>query len=292
MKELKAKPVKQAHFEELKARVKDFVSQHHRAPKLVVILVGNDPASEIYTRKKGEAALSIGMEHETIHFEQDTPPEKVHHCVAQLNDDASVDGILVQRPLPKSYREEELLFWITPEKDVDAFHPANAGKLCLGLPCLQPCTPAGVMKLLSHYQIEISGKVACVIGRSNIVGKPMAALLLQSHATVFHCHSKTPRLQEITRQADLLVVAAGKPKLVDASYLKKDVVVVDVGIHRQEDGKICGDVNYESAAEIASAITPVPGGVGPMTIGMLLENTIRAAEWRENSLAIPSLELG
>jgi methylenetetrahydrofolate dehydrogenase (NADP+)/methenyltetrahydrofolate cyclohydrolase len=194
-----------------------------------------------------------------------------------------VDGILIQRPLHKCFKESEVLYWITPSKDVDAFHPIHAGELFLGLPTFQPCTPAGIMELLTYYKIPIRGQVACVIGRSSIVGKPMAALLLQADATVIQCHRKTSDLKALTRQAGILIVAAGRPGLIDSTFVRPGSVVVDVGIHRTNDGKIIGDVNFESVAPIASALTPVPGGVGPMTLSILMRNTIQAAEIREHA---------
>lgn len=246
-----------------------------------MVLVGSDPASVIYTSKKGEAAIAVGFDHETIRFPETATPQEVREAVAALNKDRSVDGILIQRPLPKSFREEEVVMWVDPTKDVDAFHPENAGRLQLGLPCLRPCTPAGILELLKHYQIEIAGRLACVIGRSSIVGKPMASILLSENATLLHCHSKTKDLAKISSQADILVVAIGQPEKIDKSYVKKGATVIDVGIHRKVEGGLCGDVLYSSVIEVAGACTPVPGGVGPMTITMLLSNTLEAARKRE-----------
>lgn len=282
MIKLSGKPVAESILEDVRTRTQRFLQKNGRSPHLAVVLVGSDPASVIYTRKKGETALSLGMTHQTVTFsEQSTPPE-VKAIVDQLNHDPKVDGILIQRPLPKHFVEEEVLYWVAPEKDVDAFHPINAGKLYLGLPALQPCTPSGVMQMLKHYQIDPSGKVACVIGRSSIVGKPMASLLLQSNATILHCHSKTPNLRQMTQQADILVVAAGKMGMIDESYIREGAVVIDVGIHRTAEGKVVGDVQFDSVAKRASAMTPVPGGVGVMTIAILMQNTIWAAENRVN----------
>ena len=275
-----AKPVVETINENLKKRVEQFRKDHKRVPRLAVILVGNDPASTIYTRKKGESALAVGMEHETIQLPASASQSEVKAVVDGLNANPNVDGILIQRPLPKVFKEEETVYWVSPEKDVDAFHPINTGRLSLGLPCLKPCTPSGVMELLAHYKIDPAGKLACVIGRSSIVGKPMAALLLHANATVLQCHSKTPNLSQVCAQAEILIVAAGKPGLVDASYVRTGAVVIDVGIHRNTEGKIVGDVVYDEVAKKASAITPVPGGVGPMTIAMLLSNTLQAAESR------------
>jgi methylenetetrahydrofolate dehydrogenase (NADP+)/methenyltetrahydrofolate cyclohydrolase len=281
MKKLLAKPVAEQILNEVQNRTKTFIQKCHRAPKLAVVLVGEDPASVIYTRKKGEAALSLGMHHETIRLPATSTPNDVKAVVEGLNRDSNVDGILIQRPLPKGFIEEEVLYWVSPDKDVDAFHPENAGRLFLGLPCFQPCTPAGIMALLKFYEIPIVGKLACVIGRSSIVGKPMEALLLQADATVIHCHSKTPHLSTLTKQADIVVAAAGKMGLIDHSYIRTGAIVIDVGIHRNAEGKVVGDVLFDAVSPIASAITPVPGGVGPMTIAILMRNTVRAAEVRE-----------
>ena len=281
MKLLLAKPVAEKIQAEVKLRAQKFFAKTSRKPHLAVVLVGNDPASAIYTRKKGETALTLGMDHQTLTFPATATPQEVHAAVEKLNQDPRVDGILIQRPLPQSFREEEVLYWVKPEKDVDAFHPENTGRLQLGLPCFQPCTPAGVVEILKHYQIPLAGRTACVIGRSSIVGKPMAALLLQENMTVLHCHSKTPDARVFSKQADVLVVAAGKMGLVDESYIKEGSVVIDVGIHRNAEGKVVGDVLFEKVAPHASAITPVPGGVGPMTIAVLLKNTIQAAEMSE-----------
>ena len=283
MIQLLAKPVAEKKQNQIRERIQKFVSRHQRAPQLAVVLVGEDPASVIYTRKKGETAVQLGMKHQTIRLPETSTPEEVRKVVDGLNSDPSIDGILIQRPLPKGFIEEEVLYWVSPEKDVDAFHPENAGRLFLGLPCFQPCTPSGVMALLEHYHMNPAGKIACVIGRSSIVGKPMAALLLQANATVFQCHSKTPDLKKWTTQADLLIVAAGKMQMVDRTYVKPGAVVIDVGVHRNSAGKVVGDVLAEEVAPIVSALSPVPGGVGPMTITVLMENTITAAELREKN---------
>lgn len=280
MQLLLAKPVAEKLHAEIQARVAKFSAAVGRAPKLVVVIVGEDPASLIYTRKKGEAAVAVGMSHETRALPATATPEEVRRLLDKLNADPQVDGILVQRPLPKSFREEEVVRWIAPEKDVDAFHPTNTGLLVLGLPGFAPCTPAGVMEILKFYGISVAGKTACVIGRSAIVGKPMAALLLQADATVVQAHSKTPNLPAVVKQADIVVAAVGRPRMVQGSWIKPGAVVIDVGINRLPDGKIAGDVDFESASAIASAITPVPGGVGPMTIALLLQNTITSAERR------------
>ncbi len=276
-----AKPVAEKVRIRVKQEVSEFTAKAGRSPKLVVVLVGEDPASVIYTSKKGKSAEELGLLHETLKFPDSASSDDVHQAVQGLNRDPSVDGILIQRPLPKQFHEPDVLTWVSPEKDVDAFHPENVGRLQLGLPCLKPCTPFGVMEILNHYEIPIAGKNCLVIGRSSIVGKPMAALLLQAHGTIFHTHSKTQDIKSISKLCDLVIVAAGKPHLVDASFIKEGAAVVDVGIHRNAEGKIIGDVDYDSVAQVASAITPVPGGVGPMTIAMLLSNTILAARTRE-----------
>lgn len=266
-------------------RVQNFTQRYHRSPRLAVVLVGNDPASVIYTRKKGETALALGMEHETLALPERSSPTEVKEVIHRLNLDSNVDGILIQRPLPRGFNEEDVLYWVSPEKDVDAFHPVNAGRLFLGLPAFHPCTPTGIMTLLKYYKIDPAGKIACIIGRSSIVGKPMASLLLKADATVLHCHSKTPNLQSMTRQSEILIVAAGKMGLIDRTYIREGAVVIDVGMHHSKDGKLAGDVLFDDVAPLVSAITPVPGGVGPMTITMLMENTIMAAEQR----ALPPL---
>ena len=278
---LVAQPVTTSIKKRLAERVENFVKLKKRQPSLSVVMVGNDPASVIYTNKKGDAATSLGLKHQTLVLPENSKPSEVKAVIERLNQNPAVDGILLQRPLPKGFIENEVVQWITPEKDVDAFHPLNVGHLFAGTPHFIPCTPKGIMVLLEHYGINPAGKIACVVGRSAIVGKPLTALLLQANATTIHCHSKTPELKNLTKLAEILVVAAGKPGLIDASYVKNGAVVVDVGIHRNLQGKIVGDVKYDDVLSKVSAITPVPGGVGPMTITMLLENTILAAERRE-----------
>ena len=282
MQILSSKPVIESMEVELRERVRKFHARAGRFPKLSVVLVGEDPASVIYTTNKGKRAVSLGMEHESIHMPASATPAEVLREIQRLNADRTVDGILIQRPFPRAggFHEEETVYWVNPEKDVDAFHPENTGRLSLGLPCFQPCTPAGVMEILRHYGISVAGKTACVIGRSSIVGKPMAALLLQADATVIQAHSRTHDLASMTRQADILVVAAGKMGLVGREHVKSGAVVVDVGIHRNAEGKVCGDVRADEMPGVASAFTPVPGGVGPMTIALLMKNTVLAAEKR------------
>jgi methylenetetrahydrofolate dehydrogenase (NADP+) / methenyltetrahydrofolate cyclohydrolase len=278
---LAAKPVADAIRSHVAERVQKFKTRHNRAPKLTVVLVGENPASVVYTNSKGKAAVAAGMEHETIRFPETATSQEVCAAVRKLNEDPNVDGILIQRPLPKSFKEEEVLYWVAPEKDVDAFHPENVGKLSLGLPCFRPCTPSGVMEILKFYKIALSGKIACVIGRSAIVGKPMSMMLLQENVTVLQTHSKTPDLRVMCKQADIVVAAIGRGEMIDSSYLKQGAVVIDVGMNRNAEGKLVGDVNFDDVSKIASAITPVPGGVGPMTITILLQNTVWAAEMSE-----------
>ena len=247
-------------------------------PGLAVVLVGSDPASQTYVNSKTRTCERLGMYSVMIELEENISEEELLSHVNKLNDDDKIHGILVQLPLPKQINEDRVIAAISPLKDVDGFHPVNVGKMLIGQPTFLSCTPFGVMKLLEYSDIALEGKHAVVIGRSNIVGKPMGQLLLQKNATVTYCHSKTKDLHSFTKQADILVVATGQPKMINASHLKEGAVVIDVGIHRNEDNKLCGDVDFASAKEIASKITPVPGGVGPMTIAMLMENTCLAAE--------------
>jgi methylenetetrahydrofolate dehydrogenase (NADP+)/methenyltetrahydrofolate cyclohydrolase len=280
MLKILAKPVTDEIHAKVKLRADAFFVLRRRKPKLSVVLVGEDPASVIYTRRKGEAALAVGMEHESVKLPATSTPSQVHAVIQRLNQDPSVDGILIQRPLPKGFKEEDVLYWVTPEKDVDAFHPINTGRLVLGLPTFAPCTPAGVMELLKYYQLGVAGKNVCIIGRSSIVGKPMAALLLHANATIFHCHSQTVDLPSISSRADIVIAAIGRPEFIGAEHVRDGAIVIDVGINRRADGKIVGDVAFDAVAEKAHAITPVPGGVGPMTIALLLQNTVWAAEQR------------
>ncbi len=281
MIKLLGKPVADSILAKVLKRTQNFTQKWNRPPQLAVVIVGEDPASILYTRKKEQKAKELGMDHRTIALPATASPAFVYSVIQELNQDRDVDGILIQRPLPRSFFEGEVLFWISPEKDVDAFHPLNAGKLFLGFPIFLPCTPSGVMTLLEYYQISPRGKIACVIGRSSIVGKPMVALLTQADATVIHCNSKTPQLSKLTQQADILIVAAGKMEFINKDYVQKGATVIDVGIHRDSKGKIVGDVLFEDVATKASAITPVPGGIGVMTIALLMQNTITAAELRK-----------
>ena len=264
--------------EQIKLEVADFTKERGYAPGLAVILVGNNPASAVYVRNKHKACLDTGITSYQIELPEDTSEEELLSKIDELNRDSKVHGILVQLPLPKHISEEKVIGSISPDKDVDAFHPANVGKIMIGNYTFLPCTPAGVMELLSSYGVDVCGKNCVVVGRSNIVGKPMALLLLEKHGTVTVCHSRTKNLKEVTRGADILVVAIGKPEFLTADMIKPGAVVIDVGINRTEGGKLVGDVAFAEACEVASAITPVPGGVGPMTITMLLKNTLSAAK--------------
>lgn len=262
--------------------VSEFISKTGVTPGLAVILVGNDPASAVYVRNKHKGCLDVGMNSYEITMDEKTTEEELLSKIDELNSDPKVHGILVQLPLPKHISEEKVINRIDPSKDVDAFHPANVGKIVNGKYDFIPCTPAGIMELLHFYNVDISGKECVVIGRSNIVGKPMALLLLAENGTVTVCHSRTKNLSEVTKRADILVVAIGKANFVSADMVKPGAVVIDVGINRKEDGKLCGDVDFAAVEPIASKITPVPGGVGPMTITMLLKNTLTAAKKHTN----------
>lgn len=263
---------------EVKKRAQQFYMLHGRKPGLTVILVGDDPASCIYVNNKQKASEKAEMAAQTVRLEEQTTTEQLLQLIDRLNEDAAVDGILVQLPLPDHIDETAVLNRISPDKDVDGFHPLNAGKLFEGRALLEPCTPSGCMELLRRSEVAISGANAVVIGRSNLVGKPIAMMLMRDNATVTICHSRTKDLKVHLAQADIVVAAVGRPKLVTGDMLKPGCVVLDVGINRLEDGTITGDVDFESASEVASLITPVPGGVGPMTIAMLLHNTMLAAE--------------
>lgn len=241
---------------------------------LAVIQVGNDPASSVYVNNKKKACAYIGIESLSYELAEETTQEELLALIKELNERTDVNGILVQLPVPKQIDENAIIQAINPKKDVDGFHPQSVGALCIGQPGFVSCTPAGIIELLKRSNVEIAGKNCVVVGRSNIVGKPMALLMLRENATVTVAHSKTKKLKEICKQADILIVAMGKPCYIDASYIKEGAVVIDVGIHRLEDRKLCGDVEFESASRVASAITPVPGGVGPMTIAMLMKNCV------------------
>ncbi len=260
------------------ARAARFQAEHGIKPGLAVIIVGNDPASAVYVRNKHKACEQVGFYSEVIEMNADITMNELLDKIKQLSCDDSIHGILVQLPLPDHLDESAVIAAIPPEKDVDAFHVQNVGKIMLGKYDFLPCTPAGIMKMLEFSNIEIEGRECVVVGRSNIVGKPMAMLLLHANGTVTVCHSRTRNLSIITRRADILVVAVGKAGFITGDMVKDGAVVIDVGMNRREDGKLTGDVDFASVSEKASAITPVPGGVGPMTITMLLENTLTAAE--------------
>ena len=261
--------------EELKEKVAALNTEYGRTPNLVVVLVGDDPGSVSYVTGKAKAADEVGIRNTTLRREATISEEELLALVDELNNDDDVDGILIQLPLPKHIDENKVIAAISPEKDVDAFHPMNVAKLWLKQPCVLPCTPKGIIKLLHFAGVDIAGKEAVVVGRSNIVGQPVAKLLLDQNATVTVAHSRTKNLAEVTRRADILVVAIGKERLVTADMIKPGAVVIDVGVNRDSrTGKLCGDVDFEEAQHVASAITPVPGGVGPMTIACLMENTV------------------
>lgn len=258
--------------DECKARV----AKEELDVTLAVIQVGTDPASTVYVGNKKKACEYIGIKSVSHELPEETTEEELLTLVKQLNEDASIHGILVQLPLPKHIDEDKVIRTISPKKDVDGFHPQSVGALSIGQPGFVSCTPAGIIQLLKRSGVEIEGKECVIVGRSNIVGKPMALLMLRENATVTICHSRTKDLKEVTKRADILIVAIGKPKFINAEYVKEGAVVIDVGIHRNEENKLCGDVDFDSVEPLASAITPVPGGVGPMTIAMLMNNCVEA----------------
>ncbi len=262
--------------EEMKQKVSE-LKKEGITPHLTVILVGDDPASKSYVSGKEKAAKEIGISSEVIHMVADATEAELLAKISELNHDADVHGILVQLPLPSHIDENKVIEAIDPNKDVDGFHPINVGKMILNQDTFLPCTPHGIIKLLEAIDCDLEGKHAVVVGRSNIVGKPMGQLLLNRNATVTYCHSRTKNLKDLTKMADVLIVAVGKAHFIDASYVKEGAVVIDVGVNRLEDGSLTGDVHFDSVKEKASFITPVPKGVGPMTITMLMENTIKAA---------------
>ncbi|MFA6697150.1 MAG: bifunctional methylenetetrahydrofolate dehydrogenase/methenyltetrahydrofolate cyclohydrolase FolD [Eubacteriales bacterium] len=267
--------------EEIRTSIKERVSKMKEAmninPSLTVILVGDNPASQVYVRNKERACIEVGIDSNIIRMSEKTSEQELLDTIQKLNEDRSVHGILVQLPLPEQINEDKIIAAIDPKKDVDGFHPINRGKLFAGEKSLEPCTPMGIIRLLDHIGYEIEGKNAVIIGRSNIVGKPVALMLLKRNATVTIVHTRTKDIKSITQTADILVVAVGRAKIVDSSYIKEGAVVIDVGINRL-DGKLCGDVDFDDVKDKAGYITPVPRGVGPMTIAMLLENTLTAAE--------------
>lgn len=263
--------------EEIKERV-DQLKEKGCTPGLAVIIVGDDQASHTYVRNKQKSSIEVGMKSEIIKLPATVTEEELLSQIKQLNDDHSIHGILVQLPLPDHINESRVILTIDPTKDVDGFHPENVGKMIIGQRAFLSCTPYGIIKLLERTNTPIEGKHAVIVGRSNIVGKPMGQLLLQRDATVTYCHSRTENLAEHTRQADILIVAIGRTKFITKEHVKEGAVVIDVGMNRDEDGKLCGDVDFADVLDQASAITPVPGGVGPMTITMLLKNTLLSAE--------------
>ncbi len=278
MKLINGKEIAAAVRAELKADCATFVAKHGYAPGLAVVIVGEDPASQIYVRNKARACEEVGFCSEVHRLPAETEQAALNALIDRLNADNRIHGILVQLPLPAHLDAEEVTLRIDPRKDVDAFHPFNVGRILLGDPIFLPCTPAGVMELLRRSGIDPSGKRCVVIGRSNIVGKPMAMLLLAANGTVTVCHSRTVGLADITREADILVSAVGRANFVTADMVKPGAVVIDVGMNRDASGKLVGDVDFPSVSPLCSFITPVPGGVGPMTITMLLRNTLVAAE--------------
>ena len=265
---------------EVKAEVERRRAQGHRAPGLATVLVGDDAASHVYVRNKRKQSAEVGIESFHVDLPADTQEARLLDIVDDLNRDNRVDGILVQLPLPAHIDESKVLRALDPDKDVDGFHPESVARLVLGLPGFVPCTPVGCMRLLDEMGVELEGAHAVVVGRSNIVGKPMVQLLLQRNATVTIAHSRTRDLAAITRQADVLVVAVGRLHLIGREHVREGAVVVDVGMNKKPDGKLAGDVDFDAVRDRCRAITPVPGGVGPMTIAMLLQNTLRAHGWR------------
>ena len=277
MEILNGKKVSAKVREYLKLEV-DNLKKEGIKPKLAVIMVGNDPASKVYVRNKNKACEEIGIEYEEFLLGEETTMEELLNVIDNLNKNQNIDGILLQSPIPKHLDINKAFRAILPEKDVDGFHPINAGKLSIGEKCFVPCTPHGVVKIIEEYNIETEGKNVVIVGRSNIVGKPLIQCMLQKNATVTVCHSKTRNLEEFTRKADILIVAIGKPKFITENMVKEGVVVIDIGINRNEEGKLVGDVDFDNVSKKASYITPVPGGVGPMTVAMLMENVVEAAK--------------
>ena len=261
--------------QELKEQVAALTARHGRPPGLAVILVGGDPASQVYVRNKERACEDVGIISKGFRLPEDVPQAQLEDTIMFLNSDPAIDGVLLQLPLPKGLDSQRCLDLISPSKDVDGFHPVNMGRLALGLPCLRSCTPAGIMTLMERHGIDVAGKKAVVIGRSNIVGKPLALMLLQKNATVTVCHSRTRDIAGEVRGADIVLAAVGIPKFVTRDMVKPGAVVIDVGINRTEQGLV-GDCDFEGLRDVASAMTPVPGGVGPMTIAQLLVNTLEA----------------
>lgn len=273
---LDGKAVSQRIKDELKGQIIELKAKGVE-PGLAVVIVGDDPASRVYVNSKKKACEQIGVYSEEYALSAETTEQELLALIDRLNHEKKIDGILVQLPLPKHINEERIINAISPNKDVDAFHPVNVGKIMIGNYDFLPCTPAGVMELIKESGIDVAGKECVVVGRSNIVGKPQAMLLLHQHGTVTICHSKTKNLAEVCARADILVVAVGRPEMITGDMIKPGAVVIDVGMNRMADNRLLGDVNFEQAEKVAAAITPVPGGVGPMTIAMLMRNTVTAA---------------
>lgn len=278
MQILNGKEVSKTHRLRIQSEVNEFSLKYRHPPKLAVVLVGNNVASHIYVQKKEEACQRVGILSERHSIDQNEPVEKLDNLLETLNQDKSVHAILVQLPLPQAFQKLNILDKLNPIKDVDGLTFDSVGRLCCQQKRIVPCTPQGIMAIFKHYNIDVAGQTAVVVGRSQIVGKPMFHLLMQANATVTMCHSRTQNLANHTRQADLVVVAAGKPRFLGRDDFKEGAVVIDVGIHRNTDGTLCGDVRFEELDGHASAITPVPGGVGPMTVTMLLQNTLELAK--------------
>ena len=268
---------------EVRQKTLELRQQRNITPGLAVVLVGDDPASQVYVGRKAKACAEVGFLSREYKLPAETEEKKLLKIIKKLNKDESVHGILVQLPLPGHISTENIIAAIDPDKDVDGFHPYNVGGLMTGTPLFVPCTPRGIMELIARSGIDLKGKEAVVVGRSNIVGKPMAFLLLAQNATVTMCHSRTKDLPSVTRRADVLIAAIGKPRMIKADMVKEGAVIIDVGVNRLENGKLAGDVDFDEVAPRASYITPVPGGVGPMTIAMLMKNTLDAARRSINS---------
>jgi len=266
----------------LKERIQTRIDQQLRRPGLAVVLIGNNPASEVYVNHKRKACKNVGIESFAYHLPETTSQQALLDLVTELNNNPSVDGILVQLPLPDHIEAQTIIEHISPEKDVDGFHPSNIGKLALRIPALRPCTPYGIIKLLDHIGEKYKGRVATIVGASNIVGRPMAMELLLAGATVTVCHRFSSNTPDMVKQADIVIAAAGKPGLVKGKWIKEGATVIDVGINRLESGKLTGDIEFDEAQKRATWITPVPGGVGPMTVAMLMQNTLQACENSEN----------
>ncbi|HEP6882697.1 TPA: bifunctional methylenetetrahydrofolate dehydrogenase/methenyltetrahydrofolate cyclohydrolase [Streptococcus pyogenes] len=271
------KALAQKMQQELAAKVNNLKQKKGIVPGLAVILVGDDPASQVYVRNKERAALTVGFKSETVRLSEFICQEELIAVIERYNADNTIHGILVQLPLPNHINDKKIILAIDPKKDVDGFHPMNTGHLWSGRPLMVPCTPSGIMELLREYNVNLEGKHAVIIGRSNIVGKPMAQLLLDKNATVTLTHSRTRQLEEVCRCADVLIVAIGQGHFITKQYIKEGAMVIDVGMNRDDNGKLIGDVAFDEVAEVAAKITPVPGGVGPMTIAMLLEQTYQSA---------------